>query len=141
MAKVNKLFLDSSYVLALLNAADRFHDAANVLVEAAERAEEVVVTTHVLAEICDELARSKRSMASRTITDIINRPNVTVIHISQPDFWEAFELYCQRADKSWGLTDCISFKVMEKEGITAALTCDRHFEQAGFEALLLQDNV
>jgi len=138
--KKSKLFLDTSYVLALLNVADQFHDEANALVETAERAREVLVTTHVLAEICDELARSKRSIASRTIVDIINRPNVRVIHVTLAEFWEAFELYRQRTDKSWGLTDCISFKVMEKEGIDAALTCDRHFEQAGFDALLLQGN-
>ena len=136
MAKKSKLFLDTSYVLALLNVKDQFHSRANALVGMAERAREVVVTTHVLAEICDELARSKRSIASRTIVDIINRPNVTVVHITQTAFWEAFELYCQRADKTWGLTDCISFNVMQREGINAALTCDKHFEQAGFEALL-----
>jgi predicted nucleic acid-binding protein len=34
------------------------------------------------------------------------------------------------------LTDCISFVVMEDEGISEALTGDKHFEQAGFKALL-----
>lgn len=34
------------------------------------------------------------------------------------------------------VVDCISFVVMEEEGITDALTGDRHFEQAGFIALL-----
>ena len=39
-------------------------------------------------------------------------------------------------DKEWTLTDCISFVVMQREGITDALTADHHFEQAGFVALL-----
>lgn len=42
----------------------------------------------------------------------------------------------KRPDKDWGLTDCISFAVMTQEGITQALTSDRHFEQAGFTKLL-----
>jgi predicted nucleic acid-binding protein len=29
-----------------------------------------------------------------------------------------------------------TFVVMEREGLTEALTADRHFEQAGFRALL-----
>jgi hypothetical protein len=41
-----------------------------------------------------------------------------------------------RRDKDWPLTDCISFVVMADEEITDALTGDRHFEQAGFVALL-----
>jgi hypothetical protein len=45
-------------------------------------------------------------------------------------------LYGERMDKDWPLTDCISFVVMQREGITDALTGDRHFEQAGFVPLL-----
>lgn len=41
-----------------------------------------------------------------------------------------------RPDKDWPLTDCVSFVVMEDEGIREALTGDQHFEQAGFTALL-----
>jgi uncharacterized protein len=46
---------------------------------------------------------------------------------------EALQLY---HDKEWSHTDCASFRVMEKEGIGEALTYDRHFEQAGFKALM-----
>jgi len=46
------------------------------------------------------------------------------------------ELYARRPDKSWSLTDCISFVVMTDRGLTEALTGDHHFEQAGFRALL-----
>jgi predicted nucleic acid-binding protein len=34
------------------------------------------------------------------------------------------------------LTDCLSFVVMQDEGITQALTGDKLFKQAGFTALL-----
>lgn len=35
----------------------------------------------------------------------------------------------------FSLTDCTSFVLMEDEGVGAALTADRNFEQAGFKAL------
>lgn len=45
-------------------------------------------------------------------------------------------LYEERTDKDWSLTDCISFVLMEQNGIQDALTADHHFEQAGFNVLL-----
>ena len=45
-------------------------------------------------------------------------------------------IYEQRPDKTWSLTDCISFVVMNQEGIHQAMTADHHFEQAGFSILL-----
>ena len=48
-------------------------------------------------------------------------------------------LHVARMDKSWSLTDCISFYLMRERGITQALTTDHHFTQAGFEALLRRD--
>ena len=49
---------------------------------------------------------------------------------------EWLQLYAQRLDKKWSLTDCISFAVMQRNSLTEALTGDHHFEQAGFVALL-----
>jgi predicted nucleic acid-binding protein len=38
-----------------------------------------------------------------------------------------------------GLTDCVSFVVMRDRGLTAALTADRHFQQADYRALLADE--
>lgn len=51
-------------------------------------------------------------------------------------FDAALDLYSRRLDKGWSFTDCLSFLVMQRYGITDALTSDHHFEQAGFTALL-----
>ena len=56
---------------------------------------------------------------------------------SSPElFASGSDLYAQRLDKDWSLTDCISFVVMRERGIAEALTADHHFEQAGFTILL-----
>ena len=53
------------------------------------------------------------------------------------DLWRrGLELFAGRLDKEWSLTDCVSFVVMTDGGIRDALTGDRHFDQAGFNALL-----
>jgi predicted nucleic acid-binding protein len=61
------------------------------------------------------------------------------VEIIPPDpgwFERGLELFERRPDKEWSLTDCLSFRVMTERGLNEALTGDRHFEQAGFRALL-----
>jgi predicted nucleic acid-binding protein len=60
----------------------------------------------------------------------------TIVPATRALLEEGVQLFRKRPDKDWPLTDCISFVVMEDEGIRDALTGDRHFEQAGFTALL-----
>jgi predicted nucleic acid-binding protein len=45
-------------------------------------------------------------------------------------------LLADRPDKEWSLVDCTSFVLMERRGLTEALTTDHHFEQASFVRLL-----
>jgi predicted nucleic acid-binding protein len=52
-------------------------------------------------------------------------------------FDEGLERYQRHADKTWGMTDCTSFVIMEQHRIKVALSGDRDFQQAGFKALLV----
>ena len=63
---------------------------------------------------------------------------ITVVPLTETLLAQGFDLYRQRSDKEWGLTDCVSFVAMKQQNITDALTADRHFQQAGFVALLLE---
>ena len=39
-----------------------------------------------------------------------------------------------RHDKTWSFTDCISLWITRRREISLALSADRHFLQAGFQA-------
>ena len=75
-------------------------------------------------------------LASGAVEVLRKDPNIEIIPQSTAGFSRALVRYQTRPNKSWSLTDCSSFPIMESEGIEAALTYDRHFEQAGFQALL-----
>ena len=68
-----------------------------------------------------------------------NNSEVEIVPQTDAQFRAAVELYSSRLDKTWSLTDCASFLVMEERNISEALAYDRDFEQAGFVALLREN--
>ena len=131
------VFGDSLYFLALVNPRDAYHVRA---VEFARNWRGVIVTTRwVLAEVGDGLSgEANRALAVRLIERVTASARFRVTRGSDDLFERGFDLYRQREDKSWSLTDGISFVGMADEKLTEALTGDRHFAQAGFTALLAE---
>jgi predicted nucleic acid-binding protein len=128
-------FADTSYYLALINAEDELHARAKEITP--DVGGTLVTTAWVLTELVDALSRPpNRAMAVEFVRDWYGDPRVTVVPPSQELFDAGLDLFARREDKEWSLTDCISFVVMREQGITEALTGDRHFEQAGFNILL-----
>jgi hypothetical protein len=132
----SRFFLDTAYVLALLNPHDIHHEQAKALLPSMRDAREVWITEAVLVEIGNALAGSNRSVAVAFINSCYVTPNVKLVSVDSALLHRAIDFYYARKDKEWGLTDCISFIVMEDHGLTEALTTDEHFQQAGFRALL-----
>jgi predicted nucleic acid-binding protein len=76
-----------------------------------------------------------------TVLNILRGDQLTkIVWASTSLFDEGLGLYEKRPDKSWSMTDCMSFVTMREHGLDEALTADRHFVQAGFRALLLEDS-
>jgi predicted nucleic acid-binding protein len=135
------IFLDTSGVIALLHKGDVHHTNASafaaVFVAEARRR---VTTTAVLAELGDGFARKGRwDLAAAFLSALFSDPLVSVVTVDAALVTRACDPRNARLDKDWGLTDCLSFVVMTDAGITEAFTADRHFHQAGFRALLLEE--
>ncbi len=133
-----RVFLDTSYVIALLVPQDQHHaTAAAVSRQMIEARTQLVTTQAVLVEIGNALARQRyRAACLQTLRALQTDPATEIVPLSEDLFGRALDLYESRPDREWGLADCMSFVVMEDLGLTDALTTDRHFEQAGYRALL-----
>ncbi len=130
-----KILIDSSFVVALVNPKDENHEKAlNLSIEFDRRP--MLITDVILLEIGNALARGFKSESIDAIEGLLASNEVEVLRLDEILFERAFELYKSHADKSYGLVDCISFVVMRDHEISAALTHDRHFVQAGFRALM-----
>jgi predicted nucleic acid-binding protein len=131
------LFADTFYWVALADVSDGAHQRA--LTITAERAASVIVTTdEVLGEYLTFFASASETLrrgAAASVQRILANPVIRVIPQSRSSFLGGLDLYSQRPDKGYSLVDCISMRTMRREGLTEALTNDRHFEQEGFHAL------
>jgi len=128
-------FINTLYVIALINRRDQYHVYALAIANEYE-GRPLITTDAVLMEIGNALARGYKQEAIEVVEQFLASDDIQVVRLTPELFDKAFALYQSRPDKEWGLTDCISFIVMQERGILSALTFDKHFIQAGFQALL-----
>jgi len=133
-----EVFLDTAYAIALASSKDDHHEKALLLADQLEEDGTKLITTRAkMLEIGNALSKQTHRQAAVAIMGALEEdPSVKIVPLTEELYKQAFELYQQRQDKEWGITDCISFIVMSERGIGEALTTDKHFAQAGFEALL-----
>lgn len=136
---LNRTFIDTLFVIALINPRDQYHSMAAELAARYEN-NPLLVTDAVLLEIGNGLARNYKPEAVEVIEDFFDSEEVEIVRLTPELFERAFDLYRKYKDKDWGLIDCISFVVMTDWDVTEALTFDQHFEQAGFKALMAESS-
>jgi len=127
----DKLFVDTSFVIALINEKDQYHNQAEALSYKFENSS-LLTTGAVLLEIGNALAKDFREEAVRVINVLRTSKRVEVAEVDEKLSEKGLAVFEKYADKMWGLVDCISFVVMWEAGLIEVLTFDEDFEQAGF---------
>ncbi|MGF1520756.1 MAG: type II toxin-antitoxin system VapC family toxin [Leptolyngbyaceae cyanobacterium] len=132
------VFADTGYWIALLDPKDTLHPKAVELSIALAPA--LIFTSEmVFTEVLNHFAKRGSFLRIATVALIQkaeSNPGIEIVPYTPDLFQQALSLYKQRPDQAWGLTDCTSFCVMQQRNILEALAYDKHFEQAGFVALL-----
>ena len=132
------VFADTGYWIALLDPQDTLHSKAiNLSITFTQV--QIVTSEMVLTEILNHFSKRGnflRSAAANFIESLQENPAITIIPQTDSIFQQALILYKQRPDQAWSHTDCSSFCIMQQQNILEALAYDKHFEQAGFIALL-----
>lgn len=131
------LFLDAGYVIALEASDDQNHKAASQHWRKLLKSPPLLLTTsYVFDEVVTFFnSRGRHEKAVEVGSNLIQTDSIELIHVDEALFYEGWEYFQKHKDKTYSLTDCISFVVMKQRGIKTALTFDRHFTQAGFEKL------
>ncbi len=130
-------FADTSYYIALLNPHDNDHLRAAQLHR--EFKGNFLTTEFVILELGNWLCDDRNRGVFVMLVDSLRSDARTEIVPATTDLIQrGLDLYRSRRDKTWSLTDCISFVVMAEHRVTDVLTGDRHFVQAGFRTMFAE---
>ncbi len=138
---MNTVFADAGYWIATVDEDDTLHLKAIALARSVP-GWKIVTTELVLTELLNHVADFGpvyRQKAALLVRALRQNPAIRVLPLTENLFEAALLRYERFRDKQWGLTDCVSFVVMEQLGLTDALAYDHHFQQAGFRALLREE--
>jgi predicted nucleic acid-binding protein len=128
------LFVDTSAWYDFCFRGAPTHDAVKTALDAPGA--RLVTSTYILDELCSLLlTRHGHALAAQVGEALRNQPALQVIHPTQADEAVAWRLFLDRPDKSYSLTDCVSFTLMRRFGLDTAVATDRHFSQEGFKVL------
>jgi predicted nucleic acid-binding protein len=128
------IFVDTSAFIARYLARNQFHNTASDYWKTLASSSVACVTSNfVVDEVVTLLSRRTTAhfAAQRARQIYASR----VLHILRPDEADktsAVVVLEQYADREISFTDCVSFALMKRHGITEAFTFDAHFATAGF---------
>ena len=130
---MKRVFADTFYWIALINKSDSWYQRVKSYSVNLENIE-IITTEEVLTETINFFASFPAPMRAvyQLVVQIIQDHNIQVIPQTHESFIAGLELFQQRFDKGYSLTDCISMITMKNLNIIDILTHDKHFTQEGF---------
>jgi len=131
---MRQIFADTFYWIALCNQRDQWHQEV-VNFSQQLKGTKLVTSDAVLNELLNYYAQFGSEMrlgVSQRAREILRNKNIQVITHTRAVFIEGLDLYANRLDKGYSLTDCMSMIIMDRLKISEILTHDKHFTQEGF---------
>lgn len=126
------ILIDTSAIFALLDKNDQAHGEAKALFgRAFESGQQFFIHNYLITEAT---ALIQARLGFRAAAEFVkNADKFEIIWITPEIHDMAREHWFNRARRQLSFVDCVSFKVMEQEGIDTALTLDDDFKKAGFK--------
>lgn len=123
------VFLDTGYILALEAADDQHHQAAREHWSGFKvDLPKLVTTSFVFGEIVTFFNHRRRHAKAEEVgRRLLESPSIDLVHADERLLSEAWDYFVKHYDKTYSLTDCISFVLMNRLNIRQALAFDQHF--------------
>jgi uncharacterized protein len=129
------VFVDTSALYALLDAADENHQAASAAwTLVSRRREHLVTSNYVLVETMALMGRRLGLQAVRDFQSDL-APVLHLIWVDETLHERAISALLTAGIRDLSLVDCVSFEVMRQLALDMAFAFDLHFVRQGFTCL------
>ncbi len=135
---MKQIFVDTNGWIALNSKRDQFHEIAwKTNRRLLRNGYQYITSNYILDENYTGLLARVGHFAAVDFGEKIRASRITaMIHITEEQEEQAWELFKKYSDKQFSFTDCTSFVLMNKMSLKEAFTNDHHFKQMGFKILL-----
>ena len=133
---MSRIFVDTSFYVALLDDTDDLHDLANAALDElySSEATEFVTSDFILAEVLTFFSRHgsrQRLLALELVRRVLAEGAITCVPASHDLVERSIKHYASRIDKPYSLIDCSSMVICRDLRIREVLTHDHDFAQEG----------
>ncbi len=129
------VFIDTSALLAILDADDEHHKKAkDIWTRLISEEETIICSNYVLVETFALVQNRLGLEAIRTLQEDI-LPMITVEWVDETIHQAGVAGVLTAMRKKLSLVDCISFDIMRKLGIKKVFVYDPHFKEHGFSSV------
>lgn len=126
---MSRFIIDSGAFLALLDARDKYHSAAQVFTEANEDATFIIPGTIFAETLTLVKGRLGAKPAILLGERILRSPRFQLVHLSDNDHQATWDIFKQYDDKSWSYADCSLLAMARRLQITSIFSFDHHISQ------------
>ena len=131
---MDRLFVDTSAWYAFCNAKDPRHEAVSIVLSEWEG--RLVSTEYVFDELVTLVRYRVGHAPAAGIGAVLREGSCCLLLTVEPqDVTAAWGQFTLESDQRYSFTDCTSFAVMRRLGLTTAAAIDDDFKRAGFTVL------
>lgn len=128
------IFFDSSFFKGLIDKTDDFHKPARTFWERVSKQSLVYLTSNFILDETFTLVRQRcgRTIVSELRELLAGEPPMRILRVTTMDEANAWDWFLNDW-RNLSFTDCVTFALMKRMGITRVATFDQHFKRAGFQ--------
>lgn len=129
------IFLDTAFFKALVDIRDDFHPQADKMWQRIKQEGTKLITTNFILDETFTLLRVRCGFfAALDLRErlVAGLKRMKIVRVMVDDEIEAWNWFVHEW-KDLSFTDCTSFAVMKRLGLTRVATFDQHFASAGFK--------